>query len=567
MTIRVLPPQLAAKIAAGEVVERPASVVKELIENSLDAQATSITIEIRGGGIDLIRVVDNGTGIGSDEMELVFQRYATSKIDSLEDLDGISTLGFRGEALPSIAAVSRVSLLARTPDEEAGTLVEVQDGKIGTRTRQGCPPGTSVTVRRLFDNVPARRKFLRSVASETSRVQSLVTRYALAYPEVRFTLLVNGSTVFTSHGSGNAREVIAAAYNLDTAQAMLELAPREGEDGGPVVWGLISPPSLTRANRSFMTFFVNRRWVQSRLLGYALEQAYHGFLMERRFPLAVINIAMPYQDVDVNVHPAKSEVRFHSENQVFSALQRAVRETLTSASPVQQVHHAHTEMPSIDTQGQEPAFWPRELAPTSESTSSTSLPLRGALPILRVLGQVQNTYIVAEGPAGMYLIDQHAAHERILFERVAKEVRENLSEAQSIMEPTTLELNHEQEELVHSQAKLLAQSGFQVEPFGSGTYLLRAVPSLITDANPREAFLQVMDLLAEGGGFQDWYERLAYSIACHAAIRAGSSLSHQEMYEMVRQLEGCQQPQTCPHGRPTMIHLSSGQLEREFGRR
>ncbi len=575
MAIRILSPEVAAKIAAGEVIERPASVGKELVENSLDAQATSITVEINGGGTALIRIQDNGTGIAPDEVELVFQRYATSKVNSSQDLDAISTLGFRGEALGSIATVSHVSLLTRTPNEDAGTLVEAHEGETIAKTRQGSPQGTTVTVRHLFRNVPARLKFLRSIASETGRVQALVTRYAQAYPEVRFTLLIDGSTAFASHGAGNMREVLAAVYDLDTAQAMLELGPGAEESGvlDPKVWGLIGPPSLTRANRSYMTFFVNRRWVQNRLLGYALEQAYHGFLMERRYPIAVVNITMPYQDVDVNVHPAKSEVRFQKENQVFSALQRTVRQTLTSVSPI---HQIQTQRPSIAApgtvwRGQEPAFWPGGLTQTSEAASLTSLPptlpLRSALPVLRVLGQVQNTYIVAEGPNGVYLIDQHAAHERILFERVREAMRRSLSETQSIVEPVPIELDAEQDELVCSQRDLLKRSGFQVEPFGPRTYLLRGVPSLMTQADHKEAFLRVLDMLNEGGGFKDWHERLAYSIACHTAIRAGASLTQQEMVEMVLQLEECQQPQTCPHGRPTMIHLSSGHLEREFGRR
>ncbi len=583
MVVKVLSSDLAAKIAAGEVVERPASVAKELIENSLDAQATSITVEVKGGGVDLIRVTDNGTGIDSSDVDIVFQRHATSKIASVKDLEAISTLGFRGEALPSIAAVSQVTLLTRTDDEEAGTLVEVKSGDIASRTRQGCPVGTMVTVRNLFGDIPARRKFLRSEASETSRIQALVTRYAMAYSEARFSLVINDSQVFASHGSSRLREVIASVYGLEVAEAMLEIVSNSDDHhDGPTASGLISTPSITRANRSYITFFVNRRWVQSRLLGYALEQAYHGFLIERRYPIAAINLTIPLHEVDVNVHPAKTEVRFQRESQVFSVVQRAVRQTLSSFSPIPTVGSSVLQTSSESERGQAPTFWHRELSKEqgrervqpqetldalSISSSRPSLPIRGALPILRPLGQVQNTYIVAEGPDGMYLIDQHAAHERILFEKVVESLKKNMSETQRVLEPTTIQLSPEQGELVSTQMELLARSGLQVEAFGEGTYLIRGVPSLITDANPREAFLGILDLLNEGGGFEDWQERLAYSIACHSAIRAGKALTQDEMAEMVRQLEGSQQPHTCPHGRPTMIHLSSGQLEREFGRR
>ena len=297
MPIRLLSPDVSSKIAAGEVTERPASVVKELVENSLDAGATEIHIEIRSGGVEYIRVVDNGCGIGPDEVELAFRRFATSKVASAEDLENISTLGFRGEALPSIAAVASVTLITRSAAEDFGTRVDVANSEVTGLTRHGASPGTSVAVRNLFRDFPARRKFLRSTATETSRVQTMAAKYALAYPEVRFELQIDGSTALSTSGSGELRDAVAKVYGLPVAQAMIEVESEEHPEGNaPGVSGLVSPPSVHRANRGYASLFVNRRWVQNRALGFALEQAYHGLLMERRYPVAVLNIS-------VNVHP------------------------------------------------------------------------------------------------------------------------------------------------------------------------------------------------------------------------------------------------------------------------
>ena len=582
MAIRLLAPDVSSKIAAGEVIERPASVVKELVENSLDAGATEVSVEIRGGGIEHVRVADNGCGIPTDEVELAFERFATSKVANVDDLEAISTLGFRGEALPTIAAVAAVSLVTRTPEDESGTRLDVAEGESVRRERQGASPGTSVAVGHLFRNFPARHKFLRSVASETSRIQALVTRFALAYPEVRFQLEVDGAQAFSSLGSGDLREALSAVYKLKIAEAMLELSPDHDEgEGHPVIGGMISPPSVDRANRSYISLFVNRRWVQSRTLGFALEQAYHGFLRERRYPLAVVNIAVAANEVDVNVHPAKSEVRFQRENQVFAALQQAVRNTLTAHSPVPEIGPVMMATPHVTARARGPAFWPVEPFASGQGPSpghvrvaavhpqpSQSQPLvpKKALPALRVLGQVQKAYVAAEGPDGMYLIDQHAAHERVVFERVRAEAASRTAQVQSLLEPAVVELSPEQRELLEARQELISRMGLLVEPFGDSAYLLRGVPSLLDAGDPGQAFLDVLDTMAEGGGFESWEERAAYSIACHGAIRAGKTLSQQEMSELARQLEECQQPNTCPHGRPTMIHLSSSHLEREFGR-
>ena len=585
MPIRMLDPLVSSRIAAGEVVERPASAVKELVENSLDAGATRISVEVGGGGVELIRVSDNGAGIQSAEVELAFQRFATSKISSADDLDEIETLGFRGEALPSIAAVARVSLVTRAEAEQAGTRVEVQDGKMLTVETAGAPSGTTVTVRGLFRNFPARQKFLRSAASETSRIQTVVTRYALAYPEVAFEMESDRGRRFTSPGTGDQREAAAAVYGAEMARNMLEISPSDQEDT-LLVRGLISAPSVNRANRSYVSLFVNRRWIQSRVLGVALEQAYHGFMAERRYPIAVVDLSVPHEQVDVNAHPTKSEVRFRQESHVFRALQQAVRRTLVSDSPVPEVQPHGSARPETPPGSRAAAFWPTApfespaavtvtgppsahgppLQGHQDADPPSSVPKR-ALPVLRVLGQVQNTYIAAEGPDGMYLIDQHAAHERVVFERVRAEALARTPLVQSLLEPSLVELDPGQQELVESHGEAVASLGFAMEPFGGGAFLLRGVPGVLGEGDPATALLEVLDLMAEGGGFESWEERAAYSVACHAAIRAGKTMAHDEMTELTRQLERCDQPHTCPHGRPTMIHLSTSQLEREFGRR
>ena len=583
--IRLLPPDVSSKIAAGEVVERPASVVKELVENSIDAGASEVSVEVRGGGVDYISVADDASGIAADQVELAFQRFATSKVAAGAELEAIPTLGFRGEALPSIAAVAAVSMVTRSSDAEFATRVDAVDGDVARSKPQGAAPGTVVTVRDLFKSLPARRKFLRSVATETSRVEALVHHYAAAYPEIRFQMKVDGSTSFATTGSGDLTEVAAAVYGLKVAQAMLELSSDETDGEGRLfVGGLISPPTVDRANRSYISFFVNRRWVQNRILGYALTQAYHGFLKERRYPLAIVNVSLPYEDIDVNVHPAKTEVRFRYENQVFGAVQQAARRALTVHTPVPEIRRVNASHALPVKRSGNAAFWPAEpfagaLYPATPGPArprehgldptpgyyEPQVPSK-ALPALRVLGQVQHTYIAAEGPDGMYLIDQHASHERIVFEQVRARAASRDAEVQSLLEPATVELSPQHDELLESQGELIASLGFLLEPFGDRTWLVRGVPMLLTDGNPAASLVDILDAMDEGGGFESWEERAAYSVACHGAIRAGKSLSHEEMSELARQLEQCQQPHTCPHGRPTMIHLSASQLEREFGR-
>jgi len=554
MPIKVLTPEVVSKIAAGEVIERPASVVKELVENSLDAGASEINVETRGGGVELIRVSDNGIGIPASELELAFHRYATSKITDLIDLEDISSLGFRGEALPSIATVAEVEILTRAPSEAIGSYICLKKGEIVARESRPRQQGTTVVIRRLFRYLPARLKFLKSAATENSHIAYLVNQYALAFPEVRFSLITDKRNNLSTQGDGSLRNAVSQIYGLEFAQRMLGV---EEESAFAKVNGLVSPPSLNRTNRSYLTFFVNRRWIHSPLLTRAAEEAYHGLLMEGRHPVVILNLSLPGRELDINVHPTKAQVKFHNEQVMFVTIKKAIREALSKASMAKPI-----AMPAMAGAYQQRSF---TMVSDKEPTFTAPLPTL-SLPILRVIGQLSNTYIIAEGPEGLYLIDQHAAHERILYERVLAQWARQEVEVQGLLEPITIELNPREEEILRANKDMLAQFGFDIEPFGDKSYLIRTIPALATRANLDEVMGAVLSDLDSKDEVTSWEQKIAQSLACHSAIRAGQQLSNEEMLALIRQLEQANQPRTCPHGRPTMIQLTSYQLEKEFGR-
>ena len=576
--IRLLSAEVASQIAAGEVIERPAAVVKELVENSIDASASHITVEIKAGGVDQVLVSDDGAGIPAVEVALAFQRHATSKLVSQEDLDHVGTLGFRGEALPSIAAVSRTTITSRPPLETAGYRHTVSWGEVVESRSDGCPSGTRIEVNDLFGNQPARRKFLRAASTETARVQELVSRYALAFPNIRFQMVNDGRISFTTPGNGRPREALLAVYGPQAANNMLEVYGEDPESGYAVD-GFAGSPDLSRANRSFMTFFVNRRWIQSRMLSYAVEEAYLGLLQVKRYPVVALNVTLPYGDVDVNSHPSKREVRFHQENRVFSTVQRAVRSVLVADSPVPRLAPPGPQsQPSRMAGG--PSFFPRNPfgggGPSSPNGSNAgsgyfgppdaAIPRQSAPP-LRVVGQLKLTYIVAEDSGGMYLVDQHAAHERVLFDRLSQRSQEKQTEAQALLAPVNLELTPSQAEVLDTNKEALAAYGFDIEPFGDRNYLLRSVPAILAGKGPGEALVDVLDQTAFEGMLRQKEDVVLASIACHGAVRAGRPLTEEEMSSLLEQLESTPNPHTCPHGRPTMVHFSSHHMEREFGRR
>ena len=555
MVIRVLPTEIVSKIAAGEVIERPASVVKELIENSLDAGATQITIEAQDGGVEMMKVSDNGAGIASSELELAFHRHATSKIGNLEDLEEISSLGFRGEALPSIAAVADVEILTKPASDSVGSYMHLTKGGVVRKENRARPQGTTVTIHRLFRYVPARLKFLKSQNTENGHIAHLVSQYALAFPDVRFGLILDRRQSLRTTGNGDLRDVVNELYGPEVAQRMLEVEQKEDHAG---VTGLTSPPALTRSNRNYLSFFVNRRWVHSPLLARATQDAYHGLLMDGQHPLAVLNISLPAQELDVNVHPTKAQIKFRCEQIVFRSVQKAIEQVL-DRTPI-----ASSRSVPFSSSSQQ---WqrPRMIADNEPTFIISQLPTL-ELPVLRILGQLANTYIVAEGPDGLYLIDHHAAHERILHDRILAQWSQKEVEVQGLLEPITIEFSPREEETLRDGGQFLAELGFAIEPFGNRSYLIRTIPALMAGSNIIEIVTGLIGTLANREGPTRMEEKIAESLACHGAIRAGQQLSNEEMRELVKQLEQTKQPRTCPHGRPTMIHLSARQLEKEFGR-
>ncbi|MBI2858013.1 MAG: DNA mismatch repair endonuclease MutL [Chloroflexi bacterium] len=574
MAIKVLDPELVSKIAAGEVIERPASVVKELVENSLDAGAGRVSVEIHNGGLTLIRVVDDGCGIPAEELETAFLSHATSKLSSLDDLETIRSLGFRGEALPSIASVSDVELLSAVAGA-TGRRIKIMAGSAGRAEPGAGPQGTTIAVHHLFAPTPARLKFMKSPRAEAGRIAYLMTQFALAFPEVRFTLSVDGRTTLNTGGSGRLIDAVATVYGSEVASEMLALDPpqsgaHEASYGGlaPTLTGLVSPPQLSRASRTYVSLFVNRRWVNDRTLGRAVDEAYQGLLMIGRHPIVVLHLALPPDSVDVNVHPAKREVRFRHENLVFATVSRAVKQALKDC-PVPRL-----PMPNQPFAAS-PVPWQTLMPATLGGTEAAVQPRPGDWPEdwdrgqddrgphLRVLGQVDNSFIVAESSDGLCLVDQHAAHERILFDSL----RESLApkDIQGLLDPVNIELGPEEEEQLSEHRQALDHLGFAIETFGQRSYLVRAVPAAMAKADIAGL---LREILAAGASLDGvgWQERTRASMACHGAIKAGQKLDLREAAELLGQLEMTTSPRTCPHGRPTMINLSSGELRKHFGR-
>jgi DNA mismatch repair protein MutL len=647
MPIRVLDADVAAKIAAGEVVERPASVVKELIENAIDAGSTDIRVEIRNGGQREIRISDNGCGIPAHEIETAFLRHATSKLQTADDLFDVHTLGFRGEALPSIATVSQVICTTRTADAETGIELRIAGGEIQGKTPRGGSPGTTFVIKNLFYNTPARLKFLRSEATESAQISSVVEHYALAYPEIKWTLLIDGRLSLQTPGSGSLLDAIMELYGLDVARQLIAVDDAAGEgEQATRINGFVSQPSLTRSARSSIHLFVNKRWVRaSGPLVYVIEEAYHNLLMKGRHPLAILNIDVDPGAVDVNVHPTKAEVKFLHQHQVHALLGRAVRSALAeqigipdlalpgsrpaetlqrrielrqvgssrdvgngswsqpaliersgiaavapSISPWQDVADDEADIAaSPPVERNDGATGSDELPPRPATQNPIAAPVAASaavappaqpdpapassgptrLPPLRVVGQVGETYIVAEAPDGMYLVDQHAAHERVVFERLLRDHGQSPIERQQLLLPATVDLPPAAATLLLGNRDLLEEWGFEIEEFGDGTLRVRAVPHGLREAQVAEALYEMVDHLDERSGStpDDWREKMLTTIACHSAVRAGQTLAHEEMRQLLQQLERCAFPRTCPHGRPTALLLSAAQLERQFGRK
>jgi DNA mismatch repair protein MutL len=587
MSIQVLRPEVASQIAAGEVVERPASVVKELLENAIDARASHIKVIVEGAGKKRIEVTDDGCGIPANELPIAITRHATSKISESADLFNIQTLGFRGEALASIGSVSRFTITSRTNDASNGARLRVDGGHADNLLSVGAPVGTVVRVDNLFFNVPARLKFLKSDITERRHIDNLMTRYAFAYPEIRFHLYQDGRPVLQTSGNGDRREILGALHGADIARQMLKVL---AEQDDLKVIGFVSPTSLTRSNRRGITIFINGRPVQDAALTAAVVQAYHTLLMVGRYPLAMLLLELPNMAVDLNVHPTKAEVRFRDQKRVFSGVQRSVRRALLAHTQIPEIEAAvHWMQPVFDSDSSRTPKqgWGKStdldgglegsgahLLETDQSDPTTTVdvsrpPISGlATPILRLVGQVATTFLVAEGPDGLYLIDQHAAHERVLFEKFISQGEDSVP-AQALLQPVTVELPSSSARLLTDQLPVLEQLGFQVEPFGPGTFIVRSIPTLLMGMDPASALrVLVEDFEEDESPLGAEVEAKVIARVCkRAAVRAGQVLSHEEQVALLSDLEACESPRTCPHGRPTMIYLSVDLLERQFGRK
>ena len=575
MPIRKLPETLASQIAAGEVIDRPVSVVKELVENAIDAGATEIRIDIQKAGKELIRVTDNGAGIPADELELAVSRHATSKLSKTEELFDIKTLGFRGEALASIGSVAHLSLTSRAEASQIGAKLSVDGGQSAGLQAVGAPVGTQITVEDLFYNVPARLKFLRRDSTEFRHITGLVTRYALAYPSIRWSLYHDRVLEFQSTGSGNRLEILQSLFGVQEAKALMPLNFQEKDLS---IEGFISDLSLTRSNRKDMTIFVNGRWVQDPTLTAAVIRAYNTMIMVGRYPVVVLFLTVPTHLVDVNVHPSKAEVRFREQDLVFSGVQRAIRRGLLAYTPIPDLNKLNLWGRS-DPGPNEMKFdqdW-QVASPQQTQTGEEELPSRQRqdelpgtqMPLLRLIGQVASTYLVAEGPDGLYLIDQHAAHERVLFDQMMAQYRASMIPSQKFVDPVAVELTPEKAATLEENLEVLTELGFEIDPFGANTYLLRSIPMIIDRGDPREAIHAVVEAFEEDETplLHEAQSRIAARVCKRMSVKGGQKLSEAEQRNLLLNLEASQSPRTCPHGRPTMIHLSANLLDRQFGRR
>ncbi len=617
--IRQLPPSVINKIAAGEVIERPASVVKELMENSIDAGAQRIDVAVEQGGVELVRVSDDGRGIESAELPLAVASHATSKIVDADDLFHVQSLGFRGEALASIAEVSRMTLRSRPGEESAGAELEIAGGHASPIVPCGCPRGTTIEIRQLFYNTPVRRKFLRSTQTEIGHVSEAFTRVALAYPKVHCTLKHNGRSVYDLPPSVDWRDRIAAFFGHDLAA---DLIPVSSTDQAVQLAGYVASPSHSRSNPRLQYLFLNGRAIRDRALGHALSEAYRGLLLTGRYPIAFLRIDMPAEMVDVNVHPTKLEVRFQESGKLYGQLLGTLRTKFLSTDltarlqPVDQneaaaaidpqqaeimrrelVDWAKGQLPSFgeelvspapQTQASFDAQWQQPRAPLELSTLDRSWkavePTHGAAesetspePNFRVDSpsravkalQLHNRYLITESDDGMVVIDQHALHERILYEYLREKVLAGALESQSLLVPEPVDLSPAEAAAVLDARDLLAQLGVTVEPFGGDTVLVSSYPAMLANLRPEEVLRDLVDHLLAGGKYperRDMLDSLLHMISCKAAIKAGDRLSPGEIAALLEQRHLAQDTHHCPHGRPTALFFSREELDRQFKR-
>lgn len=631
----------ANKIAAGEVVERPASVVKELVENSIDAGSSRIEIAITDGGLREILISDNGTGMDGNDAVLAFERHATSKIRSADDLERIETLGFRGEALASIAAVSKLSLRTRTRDSIAGTEVVIEGGKLVRSGETGCPEGTLFKIQDLFYNTPARKKHMKSPPVEAGHISEIVNKIAMAHPDISFQLKSNNRLIFKTTGNGNLQECIAGIYGTELAREMLAVNKVSQEFR---VAGYIGKPAVTRSSRSHQVIYVNGRFIKDRMVSEAVEKAYHSLIMTGRHPVFMIHISINPEMVDVNVHPAKTVVRIDNSQSLTEFIFQTVKQTLSTHRLIPDIEEPSTAETPTTTEKppeiiQEELNLPRRTYPVTAPEMSNLSTVTGHVnlidkkinlddkkvnphpefkkeqipespatysescsesysesysesckesysdsqksqdhyappsnnnnfPDVRPVAQIDSTYIIAQGIDGMYVIDQHAAHERILYEKYMARTDSYITTEQLLF-PETIQLTHQENQFLVEYVTEFANLGFVIEHFGGNSFLLRGVPAAVSRQNSQEIFLDLLDYFSRNRytiSGKALEEKFLITMSCKNAIKAGQKLGLPEMESLLEQLAEANQPYTCPHGRPTIIHFSGYELEKKFKR-
>ncbi len=573
------------KIAAGEVIERPASVIKELIDNAIDAGATDVRVETTGCLSIAINVSDNGNGMSKSNATIAFLKHATSKIRTADDLFAISTMGFRGEALSSIAAISRLTIATRQSDDTSGTKVIVEGGDLKSVSDIGTAVGTRITVEDLFYNTPARKKYLKSDRTELAHVTDVVTRYALGNTDISFTLINDGKTILRAPASDGVFDRIIHVLGSDVAKAMI---PVSFESELAKVSGFVSQPELTRSGNDLQSFFVNGRSVNSKAISNALRLGYYTLIPKGRYPAAVLNVSIDPKDVDVNVHPAKTEVRFGYEKEVMDAITRAVEEAhkqtqiIPKADDIDQTVQSllddsqPTVKPSVENTLRESTTpyntstkdTERRLKRTERDLLATGVDSIDTTPIedIKVLGQIDDLYIVAQSNDGLLLIDQHAAHERILYDQIKDS---KTSGWQELITPLTIELNAKERILLEEYIPYLEEFGFAISEFGTNTYVITAIPNIFGKLEDPDIVHDIISDILSTGRIRDEtgiYEHVSKSMACRGAIKAGAACSFEQMKNLISQLMVTENPKTCPHGRPTMVSFSKKELDKLFGR-
>ena len=588
--VHVLDDNTINKIAAGEVVERPASVIKELVENAIDAKADRIEVEIMAGGTSFMRVSDNGIGMSREDAEKAILRHATSKIVQVDDLQAIATLGFRGEALPSIASVSRFNLQTRQAGAELGTEIKITGGKTTEIGVAGCNLGTTIRVEDLFFNTPARKKFLKTNNTESGRINEFIIKLAISHPEIAFKLINNNKSSLATPGRGDLKETLQSLYGASVGQSLL---PLEFEDEDIKLWGFVSKPSAIRSSRSWQTFIVNGRIIASRAIAKAIDNAYHALIPKSGYPLIALNIEVPQHTIDVNVHPQKTEMKFEDESRIFKAVYKAVLDAVRPKGQVGQLgqlaaqadhvqQHVEKGLQELNfgqsvmnfpLREEKPAMtWQEGTIAMAQDKSVKSvqsvvdeeekLPTAGMIPI----GQVDDTYIIAQDGDSLYIVDQHAAHERVLFDRFSAQAEHIPS--QQLLVHLILDFSTHESQIIEENLELLAGLGFGLEPSGPNQFRLMEVPADVPSSQAEEFIREVLASMEElhRPTAAELRQAVLATTACKAAIKAGFKLNYRQMEILLQELNDTAMPYTCPHGRPTIIKFSSDELAKMFKR-